>query len=210
MKKSILTAVVCVGLVSTMAFARGGHGHNNKLNTSSTTVTSSNTYTGSVVNNTPVYSLSEEMKDDLVFMYQEEKVARDVYRKLGDIWGERVFLNIQNAEQRHMDSIRGLLEKYNIPVPVIDDTEGQFENGELQGLYDMLVAQGENSLIDALNVGVLVEETDIADLQARMGGVPDDVQAVYESLLNGSYNHLRAFNRVLDNGTVSSGRRGRR
>jgi len=142
--------------------------------------------------------LTKAQKDDLVFMYQEEKVARDAYMTLGDIYNQKVFTNIQKSEQRHMDKVKGLLEAYDIPVPVIEDTVGVFENEDLQALYDALVAQGEESLEEALKVGVAIEETDIADLEEREVDAPDDVVKVFDSLLKGSHNHLNAFNRQLD------------
>jgi hypothetical protein len=39
-----------------------------------------------------------------------------------------------------------------------------FNNAELQTLYNTLLEAGKPSLIDALKVGALVEETDILDL----------------------------------------------
>ncbi len=148
--------------------------------------------------------LTSTQQADLIFMYQEEKVARDVYNVLGEQWSSRTFANIQKSEQRHMDAIKNLLKKYNLPVPVIEDLEGVFENEELQALYDELVEQGGRSLTDALSVGVLVEETDIADLESRMVDAPKDIVDVYSKLLKGSNNHLLAFNRVLDRSATSS------
>ncbi len=193
--KKIITIALTAGLISTLSLARGGYGHHGytQNNTSS-----HSTYLNQVVNTTPIANLSEEQKEDLIYMYQEEKMARDVYRTLGEIWGASIFYNIQNSEQRHMDAVKSLLEKYSIPVPVIDQT-GVFENPEIQALYNQLVEQGKESLQEAYNVGVLIEETDIADLQEKIEGTPDDINAVYSNLLNGSYHHLNAFNRVLDN-----------
>ena len=49
--------------------------------------------------------LTEEQKDMLFFIYQEEKVARDVYITLGKIYhNENIVELIRNAEQRHIDS----------------------------------------------------------------------------------------------------------
>jgi len=149
-------------------------------------------------------TLTQTQADDLAFMYQEEKVARDVYMALGDTWGDKVFLNIQKSEQRHMDAVKGLLVKYGIPVPVLSDTRGKFENPELQELYDVLLEKGRTSRQEAMNVGILVEETDIADLEKRMVDAPDDVVDVFSKLLKASENHFRAFSRQLDKGSSSN------
>lgn len=53
----------------------------------------------------------------LTFMVEEEKLARDVYNVLYDIWGIPTFANIAKAEQRHMDAIIGLLDKYELNNP---------------------------------------------------------------------------------------------
>jgi len=143
----------------------------------------------------PLYQLTSEQKEGLVFMYQEEKVARDVYTKLYEKWGNRVFLNISKAEQTHMDSVRAILEKYELEVPVLSDIVGEFDLEKLKELYDNLIATGEVSSNDAMKVGVLVEKTDIADLIERMADAPEDITVVYQSLLNGSYNHLNAFSK---------------
>jgi hypothetical protein len=43
-------------------------------------------------------------------------------------------------------------------------------------------------------VGAAIEEIDILDLQARLSQADNaDIQQVFNNLLNGSYNHLRAF-----------------
>jgi hypothetical protein len=131
-------------------------------------------------------------------MYQEEKVARDAYTVLSEKWGSRVFSNIKKSEQRHMDAIKRLLERHNIPIPAIEDETGVFENEDLQNLYNQLMEQGLSSEEEALKVGVAIEETDIADLEERMVGAPDEVVKVFKNLLRGSQNHLRAFNRTLE------------
>ena len=71
---------------------------------------------------------------------------------------------------------------------------GVFENAELQSLYNQLIAQGSQSLEQALLVGGAIEEIDILDLQERLAQTDQaDIQLVFESLLNGSTNHLNAF-----------------
>jgi hypothetical protein len=185
--KKCLTLLVCVGLLSTSLMARGHHRHHNHNKGNSVAQTQQ-----------AVVELTKEQEEALLFMYQEEKVARDVYTVLGKKWKLRVFKNIQRSEQRHMDAIRSLLEKYDLPIPAIDDEIGSFDNEDLQALYNQLVDLGLVSKEEALKVGVTVEETDIADLEERMQNAPDDVKKVFSHLLRASQNHLRAFNRNLD------------
>jgi len=145
-------------------------------------------------------TLSPAATDDLVFMREEEKLARDVYLTLYDKWNMRIFKNISASEQNHMDAVKVLLDRYGIADPVAGNGVGQFKNQDLQALYHDLVAQGLVSLIDAMNVGATIEETDIEDLKAALAvaGLPADVKRVYGNLLNASYSHLDAFNYQLD------------
>lgn len=142
--------------------------------------------------------LTQGQIDDLLFMYQEEKVARDVYIKMYEKWQHNIFNNIKDSEQSHIDAVEALLVKYQIPIPIADTNIGTFELLELQELYDELIAKGELSLSDALEVGVMIEEKDIIDIVEKMDDVPADIEKVYGNLLSGSYNHLDAFNNVLN------------
>ena len=133
-------------------------------------------------------------KSDLAFMREEEKLARDVYLTLHEIWGTPVFANIATSEQQHMDAILSLLNLYKLPDPAAGKLVGEFANTELQALYDALIARGKQSALAALLVGGVIEETDIDDLNAAMETSRlSNIDAVYQNLLNGSYNHLRAF-----------------
>ena len=140
----------------------------------------------------PASDLSAEEAAALLFMREEEKLARDVYNQMYALWGQPVFQNIAASEQAHMDEIKLLLDRYGLSDPALGP--GQFTDPSLQALYNQLIAQGSISVTEALNVGGLVEQTDIADLQARLAQADNaDIQLVYTNLMNASYNHLAAF-----------------
>ena len=140
--------------------------------------------------------LTSEEEAGLLFMREEEKLARDVYLFLLDKWGFRVFANIAQSEQRHMDAVLYLLGKYGLDDPAL--TPGLFQNAELQGLYNDLVTKGENSLVDAIEVGILIEETDIEDIESLLDQTDkNDIIQVYTNLLDGSNSHLAAFENLL-------------
>ncbi len=146
--------------------------------------------------------LSEAEAEGLSFMREEEKLARDVYLMLYEQWGIRIFQNIAKAEETHMSAVAGLLERYGIPDPAADTAVGVFTNPELQALYDQLMEEGGQSLADALRVGALVEEVDIIDLEDYIDQTDnEDLLLVYQNLLKGSYNHLRAFTSTLEKQT---------
>ncbi len=64
--------------------------------------------------------LTAAEEEGLLFMREEEKLARDVYLVLFDKWGLRVFENIAESEQRHMDAVLYLLGKYGLDDPARD------------------------------------------------------------------------------------------
>ena len=140
--------------------------------------------------------LSQQEIDELVFTREEEKLARDVYLTLYKKWGLNIFKNISKSEQRHMDAIKRMLDKYNIPDPVesTGDVAGVFVNSDIQALYDKLVQTGLKSKIDALKVGATIEDMDIMDIEhAIENSTHSDIINVYKNLQKGSRNHLRAF-----------------
>ena len=142
----------------------------------------------------PIEPLSDGELEALIFMREEEKLARDVYLHFYDLWGSSIFINIANSEQTHTDAVLHLIQKYGLADPATGKQEGVFLNPMLQGLYDMLIAQGTASLMDALVVGTTIEDLDIYDLHRLMIDVDNqDITLVFEMLLKGSRNHMRAF-----------------
>ena len=131
----------------------------------------------------------------LKYMREVEKLARDVYLAQYDNWGAWVFSNISVSEQRHMDAIKNLLDRYGVADPVGGNGEGVFTDPDIQDLYDDLIFQASFSLVNALEVGVFIEETDIDDLYAALKSTKRrDIKKVYNNLLQASFNHLDAFN----------------
>jgi hypothetical protein len=139
-------------------------------------------------------ALSFEESSDILFMREEEKLARDVYITLYEKWKNPVFTNISRAEVRHMGSMLKLVNNYGLTDPITDDSVGVFVNVELQQLYDTLVAKGLQTELDALYVGALIEEVDMEDIQTAIDRTAQpDITRIYENLMRGSRNHLRAF-----------------
>ncbi|MBE0660419.1 MAG: DUF2202 domain-containing protein [Bryobacteraceae bacterium] len=143
--------------------------------------------------------LGAEQVEQLKFMREEEKLARDVYTYLFKKYGLRVFDRISESEQRHFDTLGRLLTANGIADPAKDKAEGEFVNTDLQKLYTDLIAKGDVSVKDALEVGVLVEKTDIADLEKILETETNTtLKRVYLNLLNGSMSHLDAFEGYLE------------
>jgi hypothetical protein len=144
-------------------------------------------------------TLSAAEIEGLLYMREEEKLARDVYLTLYEKWGMRIFQNISGSEQTHMDAVKTLLDRYDLEDPAAGTVVGVFTNPTLQELYEQLIDEGSRSLADALRVGATIEEIDILDLEERIAQTDkSDIQLVYENLMRGSRNHLRAFVSTLE------------
>jgi len=156
----------------------------------------------------------------LIFMREEEKLARDVYASLASMWPDsRVFVNIgEGSEQTHMDIIRDKLVDYGMDDPdpeanSLPSSIGVF-TGEVYGAYffdkyQLLINKGSQSELDALYVGAFIEELDMHDIVECPKVIVDTDNGItncglnytdekpliiaYSSLLDGSKNHLRSF-----------------
>ena len=158
-----------------------------------------NTWQG-VKANAPIPLQDEAVAEGVRHMREEEKIARDVYRMLGEMWGTNIFFNITSSEQRHMDAMAVMIDRYDLEDPIVDDTVGVFATPDFAVLYEQLMAKGSESRMGAFQTGALIEELDIYDLRNALVDVRDPVLiSVYENLLRGSRNHLRAFARQIYN-----------
>jgi hypothetical protein len=144
-------------------------------------------------------SLSQAEIEGLLYMREEEKLARDVYLALDERWGQDVFATIAGSEAQHMEALLNLLKAYGLDDPVQGRAAGEFANADLQALYDELTAQGSISLLEAFRVGAAIEELDIVDLRSHLAETERAALVrVYTNLERASYNHLRAFVRQLE------------
>lgn len=139
-------------------------------------------------------TLTDAEVEGLLYMREEEKLARDVYQTFYEKWGMRIFQNIAQSEQTHMDAVKTLIDRYGLKDPAAGKDAGVFANPTLQALYDQLIEEGNQSLANALQTGAAIEEIDILDLEERIAQTEKaDIQRVYGNLVKGSRNHLRAF-----------------
>ena len=152
------------------------------------------------------FALTTTETSSILYMKQEEKVARDVYQVLYAKWGQVTFGNIAVAEQRHMDAVDQLITRYRL-TDTTAAAPGKFTYPELQALYDELITEGSKSLGDALAVGVLIEQTDITDLQEALKTTREKpIRNVFSNLMDGSYNHLAAFTAALSRNNTGRAR----
>ncbi|MGB2908058.1 MAG: DUF2202 domain-containing protein [Candidatus Aminicenantaceae bacterium] len=193
MTRKIITILALLSLVLAPAFAqgngngkgRGGKGFDGGMD--------------SLLTGMPMEDLSNQERNGLLHMIQEEKLARDVYLTLFEEWGHRLFRNIARSEQRHMNAVQVMIQKYGESNPVLDYTIGAFTDPEMQQLYNELTFQAQASLQAAFEVGAIIEDLDIYDLKKYLKKSDSkDVRVLFQNLQKGSRNHLRAFVRQLE------------
>lgn len=148
--------------------------------------------------------LTNADKESLLFMLEEEKLARDTYEFLDNEWGISPFANIKKSEQSHMDAISNLLDQYKIAYTIL--TYGNFSNQDLQDYYDQFVLDGAVSAENALQIGATIEDLDIEDLEKyKSNTVNSNIIDVFDKLQCGSRNHLRSFiSTIVSNGNTYS------
>jgi hypothetical protein len=142
----------------------------------------------------PNAGLEETEIRQLVFIREEEKMARDVYLVMYEKWGNPAFAKIAESEQVHMDAMANLLAFYGIDDPVMSDEIGAFIDPDIAALFSDLIFWGSESQEKALLVGGFIEEYDILDIWKAYDETDvERVKRVYQNLYEGSYNHLHAF-----------------
>lgn len=168
-----------------------------------------------------VSALSSDQKFSLAYMWNEEKLAKDLYLALNAIWPQETLNNIANkSETLHEAMVETLVASYDINITNLDDyakhyseeelralAPGEFAIPKLQQLYDTLYAEGAASAQDALEAACMVEVNDINDLTGYIAAAEgaDDLVSTFESLRSDSYMHYSKFNQALKAMDVTEG-----
>jgi hypothetical protein len=137
--------------------------------------------------------LTSREKEGMIFIWEEEKVARDLYSSLFRQNNLTIFKNLTESEQRHMDEAKAIILRYGLVVPE-NETPERFDNESLQRIYNELLAEGRSSDQDAIKAAAVFEEISIIDLKRELSSVQaEDIGVVYQGLLAGSRKHLRSY-----------------
>jgi hypothetical protein len=138
-------------------------------------------------------TLSAHEKEGLSFIWEEEKMARDLYTSLYESDNLTIFIDLARSEQSHMDQARAIIDKYALTIPGKDE-QGVYQNQTLQNVHDELLAKGLSSDQDALNAAATFEEISIIDLEKELNAThAEDVKVMFQGLLAGSQKHLRSY-----------------
>ena len=188
------------------------------------------------LSNYPVsVELTQELKDSLAYMGNEERLAYDIYTNLYNYHLTNNQLEImqltniaEKSEKKHFGIVQDLVRRYNLgegsvtnvsgeiadntitqEETISDNIRGRYDIPKIQDLYDAIYAIGINDQESALKVGCMVEVTDINDLDEYIGYAQEsnatDIKEAFDVLRNGSYNHYWAFDKGLKNLGIENG-----
>lgn len=127
--------------------------------------------------------LSEQTTDALIEALHDEYKARATYRAVIDAYGDvRPFINIVEAEGRHVGALLTLFDEYSIAVPQDDWAEK---------------VTLPSSLGAACEVAVQAEIVNAAMYERLLDGIEEpDIRNVFRNLQSASRDrHLPAFRR---------------
>jgi hypothetical protein len=142
-------------------------------------------------------TLTQEEAEALLFMIEEEKMAMDIYDTLYEATGITTFDKISDSESKHYNTLLNLAENLDLDTSSLSTDAGLFENDEIQSLYDSLIEKGLLSDSDAIEVGIAIEETDIADLIESIESTDiATIENIYNHLLEASQHHLSVFENI--------------
>ncbi len=201
----ISIVILVVGCAATGSHAKGRNGEGQSIDLTQYTKT----------------ALSQDQKYSLAYMWHEEKLARDVYLELNKINPANQLENIaNNSETKHMELVQNLVEWYDINITDLANYEIEYSASELtdmatgkfaiypiQELYDTLYDYGLPSTQASLEVGCMVEVTDIDDLDKYIDGASGNQALIdtFDILRDSSYKHYWAFDKGLVNMGVATG-----
>ena len=203
MKKVLLSGLIVIGTMLSIVGCDSG---------SDTTLVTETT--------PPTSGLSQELKDAITYMYNEEGLAHDVYLAIYKTQPVNQLQNIATkSEVKHIEAVNNLAIRYDLNMTQYPDTDvpysidgigsGKYSVEPIQDLYNMLYDKGIQSQQDALEVGCMVEVVDIDDLDKYIEYAKNDnasdILDVFNYLRNGSYTHYWAFNDGLVNKGVNDG-----
>ncbi len=142
--------------------------------------------------------LSDAQKNNLAELYNEEKLAHDIYQQFYLQHNYTPFSHITAAEEYHMSRVAEVMVSYKLTVPQL--APGVFDIVKFQTAYDEWLPKGLADGQEACMIAAYIEEMDILDLLHAINNIAeaDDIEAMYQELMSGSENHLRAYNRFLD------------
>lgn len=148
-------------------------------------------------------SISEDDQKALLYLIEEQKMARDVCALLGEKHGVKLFTSYSQKAQAQMVRLEELYKTYK-PEYQLDKTPGTYVNLKIQDLYQYYVSEGVVSLNEGFRAGAKIADASIYGIENIMSGTQNTkLHGVYGIVRCGSGNQLRSFvNMLVGNGEM--------
>lgn len=165
-----------------------GKQNNNKNNSS---------MSGTCLTNIATWTLTEEDKKLIQYSYSEEMLARDLYKYFYEKYNNSTFKNISESEQKHMDSVKKLIDAYSIEIPK--------DYWDLKDAYANLKESWDKWLKEALEVWIKIEILDIKDIINSIEKTKNQyIRQILANIWSASYMHMKSFILWLQNANLTT------
>ena len=209
MKNSVLRSLLVGGVVLSVIGCGGGSSASSSIGGEEVVPP---------ISELPSSTLSQDLKESIAHMYNEEGLAYDVYMKVYNelnvsdgVIVPQLYKIAMNSETKHIAEVNTLAIRYDLNITDYPDLpapysvegigDGNYSIELIKDLYTQLTDKGVVDKKNALEVGCIVEVVDIDDLDIYIGYAEDsnasDILEAFKILRNGSYNHYWTFNDAL-------------
>lgn len=145
--------------------------------------------------------VGQQTINDISRTFEGERMARDLYSRLHEAWGQPRFERFADAGQRHLDALTAQMDRLGIMRAAVMPEPGAYADPEIQALYDAWLDRGSTSDREALAVGIELEERAIAELEGIIARTDDaELAETFGYLLDGARNHRESLRNGLEGG----------
>lgn len=139
---------------------------------------------------------SSEIKNNrelFLKLYQEEKLAYDLYGEFYERWSLSVFNKVQQREAKHVWCVERIMDNYGFDYNT-NTNAGSYPDRDIQKIYDDLTVKGCISDLAALEAAAYIKEKHISQLRERIRYQEDEyIVKVIFLMESAAQSHLRAF-----------------
>ena len=143
-----------------------------------------------------IVGYSTDIKNDkelFLKLYQEEKLAYDLYGEFYERWSLSVFNKVQQREAKHVWCVERIMDNYGFDYNT-NTNAGSYPDRDIQKIYDDLTVKGCISDLAALEAAAYIKEKHISQLRERIRYQEDEyIVKVIFLMEKAAQSHLRAF-----------------
>lgn len=145
------------------------------------------------------YPLNETQKEELIYLYEKEKMIRDILIMISHKYDYQFIPYIASLTQIHLSILNKFFNKYNIAIPNSTDLVGKFNNPDIQKEYYSLLHKSLQNKKVAAKLSVKFM-TDLVNLYRKdIHNMPRDIKRMLLKLNSFNKKVLYRFKKGLRN-----------